>query len=82
MSKIHYLTITARRNRTTKSLYMNVLPSDLYRVRHAYRYMRSKGMHVSIARMLIYRLLSTGRTSKSSVEIENEASDERLLQVF
>jgi len=82
MSKVNYLTITARRDRTTKSLYMDVLPLDLCRVRHAYRYMRSQGIHQSVTRMLIYRLLSTGTTSKSSIQIENEATNMRLLQVF
>lgn len=79
MNKIYMVT---RRFRKDRSPYMAVLPMDMWRVRRAYEDMRKSGVNPLDARTHVYRLLSTGATSKSSVEIENEASDERLLQVF
>jgi hypothetical protein len=44
--------------------------------------MRKSGVNQFNARLVVYRLLSTGRTSRSSTEIENETRDERLLKAF
>jgi len=79
MNKIYMVTRGFRKDR---SPYMAVLPSDMWRVRRAYEDMRKFGVCPVVARRHVYRLLSTGATSKSSIQIENEASNERLLQVF
>ena len=79
MNKIYF---TTSRFRNARCPYMAVLPSDMWRVRQAYEDMRKTGFNPLDARRHVYRLLSTGATSRSSVEIENEVTDERLLQVF
>ena len=79
MNKIYMAT---RRFRKDRSVYMAVLPSDMWRVRRAYEDMRKSGVDSLDARRHVYRLLSTGATSRSSVEIENEERDERLLKAF
>jgi hypothetical protein len=79
MNKIFMVTRSFREGRTP---YMAVLPSDMWRVRRAYEGMRKSGLNQFNARLHVYRLLSTGSTSRSSVEIENETRDERLLKAF
>ena len=79
MNKIYMAT---RRFRKDRSLYMAVLPSDMWRVRRAYEDMRKSGVDSLDARRHVYRLLSTGATARSSVEIENEERDERFVKAF
>jgi hypothetical protein len=79
MNKIYMVT---RRFRKDRSPYMAVLPSDMWRVRRAYEDMRKSGVDSLDARTHVYRLLSTGATARSSVEIENEERDERFVKAF
>jgi hypothetical protein len=79
MNKIYMAT---RRFRKDRSPYMAVLPSDMWRVRRAYEDMRKSGVDSLDARTHVYRLLSTGATARSSVEIENEERDERFVKAF
>jgi len=79
MNKIHMVTRDFRKDR---SPYMAVLPSDMWRVRRAYIDMRKSGICSAVARRHAYRLLSAGHTSRSSIEIENETRDGRLMKVF
>lgn len=79
MNKIYMVT---RQFRKDRSPYMAVLPSDMWRVRRAYEDMRKTGVCQVVARRHVYRLLSTGATSRSSVEIENEERDERFVKAF
>ena len=79
MNKIYFTTTEFRNDR---SPYMAVLPSDMWRVRRAYEDMRKSGVDLLDARNHVYRLLSTGATSRSSIEIENEERNERFLKVF
>ena len=79
MNKIYMATRQFRKNR---SPYMAVLPSDMWRVRRAYEDMRKSGVEPLDARTHVYRLLSTGATSRSSVEIENEERDKRFVKAF
>ena len=79
MNKIYMLN---KRSRGNRSPYMTVLPLNMGRVRQSYADMRKSGVNDFNARLVVYRLLSTGRTSRSSTEIENETRDERLLKAF
>ena len=79
MNKIYMAT---RRFHKDRSPYMAVLPSDMWRVRRAYEDMRKSGVEPLDARTHVYRLLSKGATSRSSVEIENEERDERFVKAF
>ena len=79
MNKIYFTTTEFRNDR---SPYMAGLPSDMWRVRRADEDMRKSGGDLLDARNHVYRLLSTGATSRSSIEIENEERNERFLKVF
>ena len=79
MNKIYMVTREFRQNR---SPYMAVLPLDMWRVRRACEHMRKSGVDSLDARTHVYRLLSTGATSRSSIEIENEQVHERYVKAF
>ena len=79
MNKIYMASREFRKNR---SPYMTVLPIDMWRVRRAYGDMRKSGVDSLDARTHVYRLLSTGATSRSSIEIENEKVHERYVKAF
>lgn len=79
MNKVHLI---AKPFRNGSCPYMLVSNLDMDTVRHFYRVMRRDGMYPIAARRAVYQLLSAGRASISSFEIDAELNDPQLLDAF